>query len=188
MYFKKDFIRNTWDKGPARKNMGVFSRRYSENIILNEKCNPKTSTIQICSKINFLIFMKGQGIPPHLTPLVALLHLCWNHFLIKLYEVCSFIKKMLQHRCLPVSFAKLWRKLSLQNTSKWLLMDSGKIHIFKSRYKETHFERGISYVQRSLIKTELLWCDCNPEDVIFLTKKCLCCKLLVSAKYFKQIY
>ena len=153
MYFKKDFIRNTWDKGPARKNMGVFSRRYSENIILNEKCNPKTSTIQICSKINFLI-----------------------------------IKKMLQHRCLPVSFAKLWRKLSLQNTSKWLLMDSGKIHIFKSRYKETHFERGISYVQRSLIKTELLWCDCNPEDVIFLTKKCLCCKLLVSAKYFKQIY
>ena len=41
-------------------------------------------------------------------------HFCWNHFLRKLQASgLQFIKKTLQHRCLPVNFE---RKPFLQNT------------------------------------------------------------------------
>ena len=44
-------------------------------------------------------------------------------FLMKLQaEACSFIKKRLWHRCVPVNFAKFLRTPFLQNTSRRLLL------------------------------------------------------------------
>ena len=38
-------------------------------------------------------------------------HLCWSLFLIKLqaFQICNFIKKILQHRCFPVISAKFFK-------------------------------------------------------------------------------
>ena len=47
--------------------------------------------------------------------------LCWSQFLIKL-QACNFIKQRLQHRCLPVNFAKLLKTSFSQNSSEPLLL------------------------------------------------------------------
>ena len=47
-------------------------------------------------------------------------HLCRNFFPSKVSHLHA--KERLIHRCFPVSFTKYFRKLSLQNTSGWLLM------------------------------------------------------------------
>ena len=46
-------------------------------------------------------------------------HLCWSLFFNKYegFKVCNFLKKRLQHRGLPVKFAKFLRAPFLQNTS-----------------------------------------------------------------------
>ena len=45
-------------------------------------------------------------------------HLCWSFFnIVAGVKTCSFIKKILQHRCFPVNIAKLLRTPFLQNTS-----------------------------------------------------------------------
>ena len=46
-------------------------------------------------------------------------HLCWSLFFNKYegFKVCNFLKKRLQHKGLPVKFAKFLRTPFLQNTS-----------------------------------------------------------------------
>ena len=65
--FYKHFVKNTWKKCLAEKNLGVFSPRYSKNYILNGKFNSKMGTIRAFftkSAHFFLIFKIRQGRPP----------------------------------------------------------------------------------------------------------------------------
>ena len=71
-------------------------------------------------------------------------HLHWSLFfnqvagvsvLIKLPQACNYIKKRLQHRCFPLSFAKFLRTLSLQNTSGRLRLVLKKIHFWRTLKK-----------------------------------------------------
>ena len=58
-YFYKHFLKNTRIKGPAGKDLGVYSPRYPQNYILNRKFNSKMDIIRAF----FLIFIIGQGTP-----------------------------------------------------------------------------------------------------------------------------
>ena len=65
-YFYKHFVKNTRIKGPAGKNLLVYSPRYSQNYILNRKFNSKMDTIRTFftkSGHFFLIFIIEQGTP-----------------------------------------------------------------------------------------------------------------------------
>ena len=44
-HFDKHFVKNTRKKGSAGKSFGLFSPRYCQNHISNEKFNPKMDTI-----------------------------------------------------------------------------------------------------------------------------------------------
>ena len=64
-------LKNTRKKGPAEKNLGVFSPRYSKNYTLNRNFNSKMNKIRaIFFQIRalFSIFKKGQGSPPPSSP------------------------------------------------------------------------------------------------------------------------
>ena len=50
-------------------------------------------------------------------------HLCWSLFLIKLQDPGMQIC-WLQHRCIPVNFAKILRTPSLQNTFRRVLLEN----------------------------------------------------------------
>ena len=55
-HFDKDFAKNIRKRGSARKHFGVFSTRYSQNYILNEKFNPQIDIIRaFLSKIKTLL-------------------------------------------------------------------------------------------------------------------------------------
>ena len=65
-YFYKHFLKNTRIKGPAGKDLGVYSPRYPQNYILNRKFNSKMNIIRAFftkSGHFFLIFIIGQGTP-----------------------------------------------------------------------------------------------------------------------------
>ena len=66
--FDKDFIKSARKRGPAGKHFGVFSPRYSENYILNQKLYSKMDTIKA-------ILSKRAGeaspLPPSCVPVSA---------------------------------------------------------------------------------------------------------------------
>ena len=68
-HFDKDYVENSRKRRPTGKNFGAFSPRYSWNVILNRKFNPKMDTFKaFLSKIRtlFSIFKKGMGSLPSL--------------------------------------------------------------------------------------------------------------------------
>ena len=48
-------------------------------------------------------------------------HLCWRLFFIKL-KACNFIKKRLQHKCVPVNIVKCLRATFFIEHLRWLLL------------------------------------------------------------------
>ena len=103
-HFNKHFIKNTRNRGPAGKHFEVFSPRYSQNYIFNEKFTPKMDTTRaFFSKIRafFSIFKKGWGglpSPPLVPRLWVWLNMhqyCWillntfEKYLKELFWLCQ---------------------------------------------------------------------------------------------------
>ena len=76
---KKNFVYKTRKKGPAGKQFGIFSLRFSQNNISNEKLNPQINAIRVL----FSIFKKGQRRPPPSLLVVLPLNTISSNYLIQ---------------------------------------------------------------------------------------------------------
>ena len=77
-------------------------------ILLHDKSSRSRMFFKISVFKHFPIFIEKQ--------------LCWSLFLMKLQEICSFIKGTLQKRCFPGNIAKLLRTPFFKEHIQWLVL------------------------------------------------------------------
>ena len=86
-----------------------------------------------------LMFFK-IGVPKSFTNITEK-HLCWSLPLNKVagLKACNFIKKRLQHRCLPVKFAKFLRTPFFTEYLLWLLLNGNFSLVRLHNNKNQHY-------------------------------------------------